>query len=137
MTNQPRLLLWSGRRRARRCWSRRRRGPGSCSRKQGLGRVLHAAHSRVAHWAVGELPLVVVVLLLVNENGLLGAGRREADNARAAKSLTRDGIGARNLAPAGARIGIGRVAGVSGVRIAGVGVRVCRGVQAGVGVGAA
>ena len=49
---------------------------------------------------VDKLPLVVVVLLLVDQDGLLGAGGREADDARAAEGLPGlAGAGAARTAP--------------------------------------
>jgi len=48
-----------------------------------------AAHGLLIHQrAVEKLPLVIVILLLVNQDGLSWALRCEADDASAAKGLT-------------------------------------------------
>src|SRR5579863_7146582 len=88
------LRTWNWTRRGSWTWCRPGRllnGAGSLSTKQ-LRRLSHPHHAWIAQGAVSEFPLVVVVLLLIDNDGLLGTGGRKADDARAAEGLSGNGL---------------------------------------------
>ena len=62
-------------------WRGTHRGSGAAGGLANLAGVATAYGWRVGERVVGELPLVVVLLLLVDENRGIGAGGREADDA--------------------------------------------------------
>src|SRR5579864_5775896 len=94
---------WSAARRSK----RRSRRTYTGLRGLNPGRRHHAHHAHVALRTVEELPLVVVVFLLVDEDRLFLAGGRDPDDAgSAAKCLSPEGIGARDRSG----VGIGGIA---------------------------
>src|SRR5579863_839516 len=129
------LRTWRWTRRGSWTWCRPGRllnGAGSLSAKQ-LRRLSHPHHARIAQGAVSEFPLVVVVLLLIDNDGLLGTGGRKADDARAAEGLSGNRTCTGDLAAAGVGIaGVGRI-GAGGLAGSGIGIG---GVAAGVGYAA-
>jgi hypothetical protein len=62
-------------------------GLAIASRHAGTSGVAAAHGLHVGDGVIGEFPLVVVLLFLVNEDGFSGAGGREADDASAAEGL--------------------------------------------------
>src|ERR1019366_1891001 len=83
------------------------RGGGAAGRLTDISGVArHGPH--FGERVVDKLPLVVVVLLLVDQDGLAGDGGGEADDAGAAKGLSAEaGIGARAASGTGGRASTG------------------------------